>query len=81
MLTLKTIIIIIIASVVAIVYLLLPKQQETSTRMFCAYERVFVEFQERNNTWGVLFLDDNGNPVYCNEIPGKEKITIHPISL
>ncbi len=38
----------------------------THARLFCAYGKVFVEFEERNNTWGVLMLDNTGRPLLCN---------------
>lgn len=38
---------------------------ETHARIFCAYGKVFVEFHEKNNIWGVLMLDDAGAPIPC----------------
>ena len=39
----------------------------TSTRTFCAYNRTFVEFEERGRVWGTLILDFNGRPIPCSE--------------
>ena len=38
-----------------------------STRTFCAYNRTFVEFEERGRVWGTLILDFNGKPIPCSE--------------
>lgn len=37
------------------------------TRTFCAYNRLFVEFEERGHIWGTMMLDDNGLPIRCND--------------
>ena len=50
------------------------RSNETHARIFCAYGKVFVEFEERNNTWGVLMLDDLGKPLSCN----RDDITEEP---
>lgn len=48
-------------------YYFLPKEREVHTRMFCAYDRVFVEFIEGKTVWGVMWLDNNGKPISCRE--------------
>jgi hypothetical protein len=40
--------------------------QEEDARVFCAYDRLFVEFHTGRNTWGTILLDDDGLPVPCN---------------
>jgi|LauGreDrversion4_2_1035121.scaffolds.fasta_scaffold219918_2 hypothetical protein len=37
------------------------------TRTFCAYGRVFVEFEENGKQWGTLMLDFRGNPIPCED--------------
>jgi len=46
---------------------LLPKEASSTTRLFCAYGKVFVEFEEPRYTWGSLMLDSNGKPIPCND--------------
>ena len=41
--------------------------EETHVRMFCAYGRVFIEFDEKYNSWGTLWLDNDGRPVSCDD--------------
>ena len=39
----------------------------TETRTFCAYGRLFVEFEDRERVWGTLMLDFYGKPIPCIE--------------
>ena len=39
----------------------------TETRTFCAYGRVFVEFEESGRVWGTLMLDFRGQPIPCKD--------------
>lgn len=39
----------------------------THARTFCAYNRIFVEFEEGPFKWGTLMLDLNGRPIPCSE--------------
>jgi hypothetical protein len=39
----------------------------TETRTFCAYGRIFVEFEESGKVWGTLMLDFYGKPISCKE--------------
>jgi hypothetical protein len=39
----------------------------TETHAFCAYNRVFVEFEEDGKRWGTIMLDMNGRPMPCHE--------------
>lgn len=53
---------------------------QTNASMFCSYGRVFVQFEERHNIWGVMWLDQDGRPVPCDEDgPIKEKPTVNKI--
>jgi hypothetical protein len=45
----------------------LGKNYETATRSFCAYGRVFVEFEENGKVWGSIMLDMRGKPIPCKE--------------
>ena len=40
---------------------------KTVTHTFCAYGRVFVEFEETGFRWGTIMLDYNGRPIPCRE--------------
>jgi hypothetical protein len=39
----------------------------TETRTFCAYGRIFAEFEDNGKVWGVLMLDFYGRPIPCTE--------------
>lgn len=39
----------------------------TETRSFCAYGRIFVEFEDNGRIWGTLMLDFYGKPIPCKE--------------
>ncbi len=39
----------------------------TETRTFCAYGRIFVEFEDSDRVWGTLMLDFYGRPIPCTE--------------
>jgi hypothetical protein len=49
------------------VLFLLDNVPATHTHSFCAYNRVFVEFEENGTKWGTIMLDYNGKPIPCNE--------------
>jgi len=40
---------------------------ETHTRMFCAYDKMFIEFDDGKNMWGTIWLDQDGRPVTCRD--------------
>ena len=40
-------------------------EAKSTTRLFCAYGKIFVEFEESHSTWGTLMLDNNGKPMSC----------------
>lgn len=44
-----------------------PKNSRIETHMFCAYNKIFVEFEEDGNRWGTLMLDSIGRPIPCFE--------------
>jgi hypothetical protein len=46
---------------------ILANKATTETNLFCAYGRVFVEFEEHGKRWGTIMLDYNGKPVPCGE--------------
>jgi hypothetical protein len=39
----------------------------TETRTFCAYGRIFAEFEDNGRVWGTLMLDFYGRPIPCTE--------------
>lgn len=43
------------------------RDRDTHTRLFCAYNRVFVEFEESGNIWGTMMLDRHGRPIPCKD--------------
>ncbi len=43
------------------------KNNRTETHLFCAYNRVFVEFEEDGSRWGTMMLDHIGRPIPCFE--------------
>lgn len=46
---------------------------DSYTEVFCAYNNVFVEFDNNGHKWGTMLLDRSGRPIPCdNEI---EKVT------
>ena len=55
------------------VYLLFPAQglfrdpEDISTRRFCAYGHVYVEFERNGHTWGTTFLNSSGRPIRCED--------------
>lgn len=58
----------VVVAVLAVVALLLAtSSNKTVTRTFCAYNRVFVEFEENGHTWGTLLLDTDGRPIPCTD--------------
>lgn len=58
----------IITAVLAVISLkLLMSNDDTVTRSFCAYNKVFVEFEEGGKKWGTLMLDWSGHPIPCVE--------------
>ena len=52
-----------------VLWAMLPTSRDESTnvRLFCAYGKVFVEFHEKSNIWGVIMLDNSGRPIRCRD--------------
>lgn len=49
---------------------------DSTIRIFCAYDKLFIEFEENNSRWGTMFLDNSGRPMSC-----KKKSTVEQYSL
>ena len=47
----------------------------THARTFCAYNKVFVEFEEGKKVWGTIMLDSRGKPIPCSETEDTEVVT------
>jgi len=47
----------------------------THARTFCAYNKVFVEFEEGKRVWGTIMLDYRGRPIPCSEADDTEVVT------
>jgi uncharacterized protein YuzE len=43
------------------------QDDRTSTRQFCAYGEIYVEFEHNGKIWGTTFLNEDGKPIICNE--------------
>ena len=67
----------IILSVVILLGILILYPLEYSddihTQKFCAYGRVYVEFQHGNRVWGTTLLDNRGQPISCADDDSIEK--------
>lgn len=50
-----------------VIFLFEKITSETTTKAFCAYNRMFIEFEEGHHRWGVMMLDLNGKPIPCKE--------------
>jgi hypothetical protein len=67
------------------IFTLLPIQDmyrdlnAVSTRRFCAYGHVYVEFERAGKIWGTTFLDDRGKPVNCESEEAVHEATTQPI--
>ena len=44
----------------------IPVERNVKSNMFCAYGKLFVEFDDGFNVWGAMMLDDDGSPIKCN---------------
>jgi len=38
---------------------------KVESRLFCAYDRLFVEFEDGKYKWGTMLFDDDGKPMAC----------------
>jgi len=61
-----------------VIYITKNAEDSAHARLFCAYNKTFIEFREGKNVWGVIYLDSNGKPVGCTN---EEKITTEPVTL
>ena len=61
-----------------VIHLTRNLEDPAHARLFCAYNKTFIEFREGNNVWGVMYLDSNGKPIGC---ANEEKITTEPVTL
>jgi len=52
---------------IVFLYLTATPSPIAETQIFCAYGRVFVEFNEHGKRWGTIMLDFNGHPIPCRE--------------
>lgn len=41
--------------------------QDSTVRIFCAYDKLFIEFEDQNKRWGTMFLDNEGRPMSCKK--------------
>ena len=64
------------ASLLVILAFFSLKSTKTETHLFCAYNRVFVEFEENGKLWGTMMLDYSGRPIPCDEEEVKIENTI-----
>ena len=55
------------ASLLVLLALFGLRTNRTDTHVFCAYGRVFVEFEEDGKRWGTIMLDYDGRPIPCRE--------------
>ena len=57
----------VVATVLLSLAVRIKNQPTTHTKTFCAYGRVFVEFDEEGKRWGTLMLDMGGKPIRCQD--------------
>lgn len=48
----------------------------SSVRLFCTYNRVFIEFEQGSATWGTIMLDNEGRPFPCGDDEIKTKLNL-----
>jgi hypothetical protein len=56
--------------IISILILSIPSEQyeeDVHTRQFCAYGRLYVEFEKGNKIWGTTYLDQLGHIIPCSE--------------
>jgi hypothetical protein len=56
------------------VSMLFYEAPRAESKIFCAYNRVFVEFEDGRHKWGTLLLDEDGKPINCNAIQSTDNI-------
>jgi hypothetical protein len=62
----------IVGGILIAMFVIHVTENSAHARLFCAYNKTFIEFREGKNVWGVIYLDSNGKPVDC---ANEEKIT------
>lgn len=58
------------------------KEPRANARFFCAYGKVFIEFEEEGRVWGTMWIDEDGRPLSCkgdNLIKTKEHRSVMDI--
>lgn len=50
----------------AFIWIIWPAPR-TNVKLFCSYNRIFIEFEQGNATWGTIMLDDDGKPFPCDD--------------
>lgn len=65
-----------IVTALATAYRAIDSLPEPESKIFCAYNRVFVEFKNGTSVWGTLMLDHDGLPVPCSNDDEKEVPTV-----
>ena len=53
-------------SIVLLLYAI-KRQTTTDSAIFCAYGRIFVEFEDGWNRWGTMLLDRDGKTIPCDD--------------
>jgi len=43
----------------------LHNEPKANARFFCAYGKVFIEFEEDGKVWGTMWIDEDGRPLTC----------------
>jgi hypothetical protein len=63
LLTISTLLALIVALGILVLF---TEPHRAESKIFCAYNRVFVEFEDGRHKWGTLLLDEDGKPIGCN---------------
>jgi hypothetical protein len=69
-------IIFLLIALVTIVILLFFNNKTTpvESQIFCAYNRLFIEFDDGKYKWGTMLFDDDGHPMDCKRYIDREDI-------
>ena len=70
LLTISTLLALIVAIGVLLVF---SEPSRAESKIFCAYNRLFVEFEDGRHKWGALLLDEDGRPMNCKVLQGTEE--------
>ena len=60
----------IILVLATVLFIARPLNLESQSSTFCAYGRIFVEFDDGGKRWGTILLNDNGKPIPCDDPTG-----------